>query len=271
MGLGPFDLTGGPFLQLYGTLFVCTIVASLIIPRWLQPEGRAAWVRDPDQLAWLAGGPPRLFDTIVARLLTTGALTLGDRKTFAVANRSAAHTDAERRVLALPDGARWRTVEGALRDAADPIRREMIDAGLAIDERTLWQLRFWQTLPYPLLIAFGSIKWEVGTMRHRPVGDLTAFLIITGLIAIARMIVINGRTRAGDRTLAEARTRASRLRRAPTPSEAALAVALFGTGVLAGSPWAAFHQMRNSGDGSSSSGGDSGGGCGGGGCGGCGG
>jgi uncharacterized membrane protein YgcG len=56
--------------------------------------------------------------------------------------------------------------------------------------------------------------------------------------------------------------------------EAAMAVALFGTAVLVGTPWQPVHAMRQqqgSGDAGGSGGSDSGGGDGGGGCGGCGG
>ena len=41
-----FDLTGGPFLELYGILFGITIVAGFLIPRWLRPDGYAGRVTD---------------------------------------------------------------------------------------------------------------------------------------------------------------------------------------------------------------------------------
>ncbi|HWU95786.1 MAG TPA: hypothetical protein VN029_09310, partial [Sphingomonas sp.] len=62
MSLGPFDLTGGPFLILYGALLVVTIIAGFSIPRWLRPEGRAPRNIDADHLAYLAGGGGRLAE-----------------------------------------------------------------------------------------------------------------------------------------------------------------------------------------------------------------
>lgn len=113
--------------------------------------------------------------------------------------------------------------------------------------------------------------------RGRPVGYLTALLLLTLLLAIMRWAVIDRRTRAAIERLDHARTQSARLRRAPTEAETDRAVALFGTIVLAGSAWAGFHQLRQAsggdvsggGDGGSSDGGGSSGG--GGGCGGCGG
>ena len=68
--------------------------------------------------------------------------------------------------------------------------------------------------------------------------------------------------------LAADRARHLRLRQAPQSDEVTLAVALFGTAVLIGSPWEALHSMRTAQGGDGSGGAD--GGCGGGGCGGCG-
>ncbi|MBY0394035.1 MAG: TIGR04222 domain-containing membrane protein, partial [Novosphingobium sp.] len=137
------------------------------------------------------------------------------------------------------------------------------------------QLRLIQTAPLALLFLFGMAKWIVGTLRDRPVGILTALLIVTAIAAILRFAVIDRRTRAGKAALADARLEADRLRRAAPADETPLAVALFGTTVLTGSWLSDFHRMRaasgSGGDTSSSSGcSGGGGGCGGGGCGGCG-
>ena len=93
---------------------------------------------------------------------------------------------------------------------------------------------------------------------------------VTAAFAAAghRVFAVDRRTKGGLAVVKEAKRRAERLKRAPTQAETGMAVALFGTAVLAGSPLADLHRMRQSDGGSS--GGDSGssGGCGGGGCGG---
>ena len=80
MPLGPFDWTGGPFLALYAGLFVLALVAAISIPRRLRPQGRWQRLTDPDELAYLAGGPVRFVDTVVARLLTDGRMSLHDSR-----------------------------------------------------------------------------------------------------------------------------------------------------------------------------------------------
>jgi len=268
MSLGPFDLTGGPFLQLYCALFALTIVAGFLIPRWLRPEGRAPRGPDVDALAYLAGGTARFSDTVVARLLAARRLAMVGRDKFAPDRNGAGGTAAERSVLALSAPVGWPAIARALSAHAKPIERRLIADGLMIDARTALQMRFFQTLPYLLLLGFGAIKWEVGTMRDRPVGFLTLLLIATAVFALIRWVAVDRKTRGGHRALDEARAGAQRLRRGPPANEADLGVALFGTAVLAGSGLSGFHQMRSTTSDGGSSGGDSGGGDGGGGCGG---
>lgn len=276
--MGVFDLTGGPFLQLYAVLFVLVFVVGLIIPRWLRPDGGSPHGVSTDQLAYLTGGQGRFSDTVVSRLLASGDLTLAGTDEFRPQTSGGA-TAAERSVLALSPPASWREVSRALARPGADVKRSLVSSGLLIDSSTAWQLRFWQTTPYLLLIAFGMIKWNIGVERGRPVGFLTMFLIVTAVFALIRFASVDRRTRAGKEALANARAKGDRIRRAPAADETDLAVALFGMAVLAGSGWAAYHQMRtasSSSDGSYSSSSDSGSsgcsssGCGGGGCGGCG-
>ena len=273
MSLGPLDLTGGPFLALYGALLVVTIVAGIIIPRWLRPEGRSRRITDTDQLAYLAGGASRFADAVVTRLLAARELFMIGKDRFRTDSRAAGRTAAERSVLML-SAARWPAIEGALKRHAEPVERKLVAAGLLMDDALTLQMRFWQTSPYLLLLAFGAAKWIVGDLRDRPVGYLTGLLVATMVFALFRWCRVDRRTRGGHAALAAARSGSERLRRAPTAIETDLAVALFGTTVLVGSGWSDFHKLRaaGSGDGGGSSGcGDGGSGCGGGGCGGCGG
>jgi uncharacterized protein (TIGR04222 family) len=280
MSLGPLDLAGGPFLELYATLLVAAVAAGFIIPSLMRPRGSPRYVTDPDQLAFLAGGAARFQETVTARLLAARTLVMSDRKRFDVIAHEGAMSAAERSVLALPAPLGWQEIRRALSSHLGPLEDKMIRAGLLIDREMRRRIRLQAVLPYIALIVFGAAKWEIGINRHRPVGYLTALLIVTAVLALVRWASIDRRTRAGRDALAEARHRAQRLSIAPTNPEIGLGVALFGTAVLAGSGWADFHRLRQAassggygGDGGSScgGGGGGGGGCGGGGCGGCGG
>jgi uncharacterized protein (TIGR04222 family) len=280
MSLGPFDLAGGPFLTLYIVLLVPTLLAGFLIPPWLRPEGRSGRVTDPGQLALLAGGRQRFYDTSMTRLLAADALKLIGGKDFLAASGARGHSVPDDEVLALARRApaSLKSVERVLQPHAAATESDLVDAGLLIDRDVTAQLRFWQTSPYLLLLLFGMTKLWIGVARERPVGFLIALLFVTAIAALLRFTTADRRTRAGKALLDGARDRSDRLRRAPTRDEAALGVALFGTGVLLGSAWSDYHGMRRASDGgggfdggSGSSGdGGCGGGGGGGGCGGCG-
>lgn len=274
MGLGVLNLTGGPFLALYGVLLMATIIAGFVIPRWLRPDGNSARISDPDEIAYLAGGPLRYVDAVVARMLAAGKIAVEGRSAARIIAPPILNPGPERSVLALPTPSPWDRVMKAVTPHARAVEDRLVGKGLLIDRGVVQQLRLWQASPYLVLLVFGAIKWDVGIGRGRPVGFLTALLILTVVLAVIRFAAVDRRTRGGVEALASARSNGDRLRRAPTDDEVPLAVALFGTTVLAGSEWNAYHAMRaasGSGDGGSSGSDSGGGGCGGGGCGGCGG
>ncbi|MBY0304476.1 MAG: TIGR04222 domain-containing membrane protein [Sphingomonas sp.] len=276
-GLGVFDLPGGAFLALYGALFVVAITASFVLARVMRPEGRAIPESDPDALAYLTGGRARMAESLVASLLEAKALMMeGSNRLRIVAQPSDARP-AGRAILALPSPASWAAVARAARAPAAAVEQKLIRSGLMIDKADMMPLRLWQAAPFLLLIGFGAIKWQIGVARDKPVGFLAALLVVTLVLALIRMLAVDRRTKGGLAALSTAKERFERLRRAPAAGEAALAVALFGTTVLAGSALSDFHRMRAASGGdagvasdSGSSDGSSGGGCGGGGCGGCG-
>jgi uncharacterized protein (TIGR04222 family) len=275
----PFDLDGPAFLELYASLIPPTLVVALLLPIFLRPEGGGRRVLGADELAYLAGGRDRFADSVMAGLIARGALKIAPRGRFTMNRTVSGASAAERALLGLPDGSRLRVLLGALRTAVVPVERRLIDAGMLMDDRERLRMRLVQTLPLLLLIGFGAIKWMVGQARGKPTGFLTALLLLTAVLALIRFFAIHRRTRSGKATLDAAQAGSDRLRLAVTPGEAGMAVALFGTVVLAGSPWAEYHRLRGSesgdagsgggSDSSSSGSGDSG--CGGGGCGGCGG
>jgi uncharacterized protein (TIGR04222 family) len=276
MSLGPFDLTGGPFLTLYVILLAAAVAAGFLIPRRLRPRGRPQRVTDVDQLAFLAGGRARFNEAVTTRLLAARSLIMTGRNRFRAIAAGPTDSSAERNVLAMPAPIRWREIELALKSYAEPVQRRLIAAGLLMSPEERLNVRFRAMLPYLMLFAFGATKWMIGDMRDRPVGYLTGLLVLTVAVAVIRWVTIDPRTEAGQEAVAEAREQSQRLKIAPTAPETGLAVALFGTAVLAGSGWGDFHRLReSSGGGCGAGGGDGGdgggGGCGGGGCGGCGG
>ena len=255
-------ISGPMFLGLYVLLLVVAAIVSAIVPKAMRPQGRVVDRPDPDAVAWLAGGSTRFYDSVVARYLAAGDLLMSGPGKFAT-----------------PDGRQlgWRDVTRDHAAAANALERRLRGEGLVMRPDELPRVKLWAALPFLLVGGVGIVRLLLGVAAGRPVGFLSMLLAVTAVIALSRWKGVDRRTAGGIETLARARGSHDRLRRAPMQPEMGMAVALFGTTVLAGSAYAAFHQFRapSGGDGSSSSdGGSSDGGsscgssCGGGGCGG---
>lgn len=266
-----FDLPiieGSTFLGIYGALMAIAGVDGLA---QAAPAGRRQRVEGAETLAWLAGGRTRLAESIAVRLLARGAIAVAGQGRLQPTPGAAAVLPVESDFLAaLP--APWGRAERALDSEARAIRDEMVASGLVIADREAQARRWRQTWPWLLLLGLGAARLAVGVVRDRPIGFLIALMLVVALVALLRWIGFDRRTLAARAALDDARAHADRLRRAPTQREVDLAVALFGTTVLAASPWADLHRLRSSNAGveGSSDGGSGDGGCGGGGCGGCG-
>jgi hypothetical protein len=138
------------------------------------------------------------------------------------------------------------------------------------------------------LVGFGVLKISIGAERHRPVEFLIAACIATFVVAAFGFGRPLHRTLAGDRELAkmtvehsELRESVSKGRRHVSDPQLALAVGLFGFGILRNTGLDDVARVMVARDsnvtggggcgGGGGGGGCGGGGCGGGGCGGCGG
>jgi uncharacterized protein (TIGR04222 family) len=272
----PFDLDGSQFLELYGLLFVAAITLSIVAGRLARPAGRQQKLTDPDQLALLCGGETRLVETIVTRLLVSGAIVHDGDDNFSLASQEAASSGIDRDIVAMMP-ASLPAIRGRIGPYGDMLHKTLANLGLAMNDTESRRVRIGYMLPFVLLGCLGFVRMIQGMMNDRPIGFLVMLILLTSFVAsIASKF--DRYTDAGLNMVKLAKATYERLNAAPTTAEMPMAVAIFGTAVLVGSSMeplhAAIHPPRSSDSGSSSS--DSGssssdsGGCGGG-CGGCGG
>ena len=262
-GLNPFELQAFEFLVLYAMLFAAAVGAGFAIVALLRPEGNAPVVNKDDELALLAGGRNRLGETVLARMLAAGQARI-QKASIHLAPTRAGAIGLEREILALDSPARWSKVTKVLGEGADRIERDLIARGLMMERGEAWQVGLFAALPLLLLLGLGLIRYQFGVAAGRPVGFLAGFMIVTAIFALIRVFAVDRRTKGGLAVVKEAKMRAGRLKQAPTQAETGMAVALFGTAVLVGSPMADLHKMRQSDGGSGGRDSGDGGGCGGG-------
>ncbi len=271
MNFNPLSFDAAAFLWLYGLLLVASLGLSWFGANRLRPMGQTQSVDDPDSLALLAGDTDRLTETAIARLLANGVFTAsgpGFDRSAAAGIAPSGSIDCAMAMQPMP--ARWADLRRVAGVEATRLRRSLESRGLLMDDEAVRQLRLVQFLPFAALLALGTARLVRGTMLGNPVGYLGSLLAITLVIGLARLVV-DRRTQAGIAAVRLARRNARRLRLAPTQPEMPLAVAMFGTVVLAGSALDPLYRLRSGGDGGSIDASSSDSGCGGGGCGGCGG
>jgi len=268
--------TGSDFLLFYIMLLGFAAVAAWWIPANLREPGRRGAFADLESVAMLAGGWPRYTDSLLADLYVRGQLTEGEKGKLHISGADASASPAAQALLAIDAPVSLNDARKALVVHAERTAARLQRAGLMLRPEELTRLRWLSITPFAALLMLGLYRERAGSAEGEPTGYLIMLMVLTAVLAIIRFAKSDRRTMAGIATIRDLRARNSRFSRAPRAEEAAIAVALFGTGVLVGTPWEPVHAMRqresdSSGDsgGSSDSGGDSG--CGGGGCGGCGG
>jgi len=271
--------TGSDFLIFYSALLAAGTFAAWWIPAQLRETGRRGESLDAEGAALLSGGRDRFADAVLADLFVRGALEPAGSDRLSVVRRDVACGAAGKALLA--EGGQMTRIEArrVIDLHAERIAARLQRSGLLMWPEQQTRLRWLSVMPFGVLLVIGLYRQRAGSALGEPTGYLVILMVLTAMLALIRFLWTDPRTWSGIMAVNDLRRTSSRIARAPTPEEAPLAVALFGTGVLVGTPWEPVHAIRqrasDGGDSGSGSGGDSGGdggsGCGGGGCGGCGG
>jgi uncharacterized protein (TIGR04222 family) len=263
--------TGSDFLLFYSALLAGATAAAWWLPAQIRESGRRGDSQDLESVALLAGGRERLAESLLADLYVRGALAMADKGRLTVAQPRIDASPAARTLLAssapitLADAKRLVAIHAER--AAVRLRR----SGLMLRAEDYARLRWLSVAPFGMLLMIGAYRQRAGSAMGEPTEFLIILMILTVVLAVIRFASSDPRTASGIAAVRQMREANGRFARAPRPEEVGMAVALFGTGVLVGTPWEPVHALKQK-DGDSGGGdGGSDGGSGCGGCGGCGG
>ena len=240
----PWGLSGPEFLSIYWIALGVAVAFAIVVRIRLRSGRRDASAHsfDVDELAYLAGGPHRVVEASVARLIEAEALRSTRRGTVGLTGAHTAVNDVDRAVL--EDASRYsrRTLNlmipaVAQTDAVTSVGTRLANVGaLVLPDVAKRHLR-WGVAPLLLLMGIGIIRWVNGIAIGAPVGWLTLQLVISGVLAVlltrSRRLQ---RTVAGDRALAGARAGDTGGRATSPAMVAAGAVGLVALGGLAAHP-----------------------------------
>lgn len=214
----PWGLSGPEFLQLYWIGLALAVLVAIIVRARVRAGRADQPVRslDMDELAYLAGGPRRVVETAVARLLTAGELRTSRRGTVTATAATNSRNPVDRAVVL--DCRRYtnRTVSLLISSVASDesiaaIGRRLEAMGLVVDPAAAKSALRKGTLPLWALLVIGVARWVNGIAIGAPVGWLTLQIVLTGLLLLLltrRSKHI--RTGKGNRVLDDARSSRTR-------------------------------------------------------------
>lgn len=271
--LNPFDWTAGPFLTAYTLLAAVVFWVCFRVKSMIGPPAQATRQLSVLELAYLAGGAPRLADAVLLRLTSGNGATIdsGGQKINVIDQSPLATLMGRLPPLAFSANMTRQQFQTAVGPIVERVQARLRQLGYYPTDDQIMFFRM-TVLPFVgLLLLFGIVKAFIGAERHHPVGFLI-FLLFATVFATFALVKRPIRTRAGDDVLQAYQSSHARASRAPLDHELLLAVALTGAVVLSDTPYASIYAASRT---MGSSGGDGGGsGCGGGGgggggCGGC--
>lgn len=252
--------TGSGFLLFYAALLAAASAASWAIPARWRDSGRSGEVPDAESAALLAGGPRRLADAVLADLYVRGRIEAAGGSRLAVGRRSLAASPAGKALLSLEEPLTPQAVQRAIAPHADRLSARLRRAGLLMWPESHLRLRWLSVAPLGALLLFGLYRLRLASTEGEPTRWLVILLVLTSALAVLRFLRSDPLTKAGISALAVLRERRGRGAGGARGEDAAMAVALWGTAVLAGTPFEALHALRQPVDasGSSADGGSSG-------------
>ncbi|SMD24797.1 TIGR04222 domain-containing membrane protein [Lentzea albidocapillata] len=211
----PWGLSGPEFLQLYWIGLALAVLVAIVVRVRVRAGHSTQPVRslDMDELAYLAGGPRRVVETAVARLLTAGELRTSRRGTVQVTSTTRSLNPVDRAVVTDCQRYTNRTVNlmipAVAEDGAVTAIGQRLEAmGLVVNPAVAKSALRKGSIALWVLIVIGFARWVNGLAIGANIGWLMVQLVLTGLLILTLRLTRRDRhirTRKGDRVLDDAR------------------------------------------------------------------
>ena len=290
--MNPFNLKGASFLgflipMMIGAICIGRVVRSVMRSPGPNPQDHEEGLRW-QHAAYLVGGYARLTTAAIARLAEIKVIRVVEERLEAGKAEVPESLSAVEKVIVanLPiSKLNLRSVQDAVEHAFSAEVSRLDHEGITLSKGGQIAVSLGSVLPFAAVMLFLALpRLVMGFLDNKPIGYLVATMIVGGIVG--SIVCLRGPknlSRRGEALLAELKMRNAK-QKTERVTNAGLAVALFGTAVLAGSSVAYLQtwyprQTPSSGsgcgsgcgtssDGGGDGGGGDGGGCGGGGCGG---
>lgn len=205
----PWGLSGPQFLVIYGAGAAVALVAPFLLRQLIRAfsGGNADSQLDPREVGYLAGGPARAAQVVIADFLSSGALRVNSSGRVTVAHQaafgqqSAFLTEGTTGTanpfwdLQLPAGIFVHQLQGkiARRPAIKAVKARLRAQGLLVSRARVITVSAVSLLLWAALFTAGGLRLAEGAHNHRPTGDLQSLVLLSGIACLCSLLVGWGR------------------------------------------------------------------------------
>jgi uncharacterized protein (TIGR04222 family) len=187
----PWGLSGPQFLVIYGVgtavVMVVPIVLRLLIR--IVPSAGADRQLDPYEVGYLAGGPTRAAQVVIADFVASGAVRVDSSGQVSVADRDAFERQSAFLATAFPElwlpaGVSVHQFQGKIAGlpAIAAIKARLRAEGLLVSSARAAFARVVSLALWAALFVTGGLRLAEGAHNHRPINDLKGLVIMSAFV-----------------------------------------------------------------------------------------
>ncbi len=193
----PWGLSGPQFLVIYGVGTAVAVVVSFLLHLLIRSAPSAGPDRqlDPYEVGYLAGGPTRAAQVVIADFVDSGAVRVDSSGQVYGVDRAA--LDQQSAFLATPFPELWMpagvsvhqlqgTIAGlpAIADIKARLRAE----GLLVSSARAAMVRIVSLALWAALFVTGGLRLAEGAHNHRPTGDLQGLVVLSAFLCLYSLV-----------------------------------------------------------------------------------
>jgi uncharacterized protein (TIGR04222 family) len=205
----PWGLSGPQFLVIYGVGTAGAVAVPFLLRLLIRIVSGAGADRqlDPYEVGYLAGGPTRAAQVVIADFVASGAVRVdssgrvhgADRAAFerqsALLSEGVTGESSPLRDLLLPAGILVHQFQRKIErlPGMAVIKARLRAEGLLVSRARTAMVRIVSLALWAALFVTGGLRLAEGSHNHRPISDLQSLVILSAIVCLVSLVVIGSR------------------------------------------------------------------------------